>query len=148
MTFSCPSCSFTTKYKGNFGRHSSKCSGEPLVQPVFLCKKCMYSTESRSNFERHQNSDICHRKASTEKSLRQEIDELKKYVYKMNEWFEGRPKTAEEIKEEEEKVAEDIKRKLTKHGVEFDKYESLDGLRAKNRDLTAKLNLLKTPRVE
>jgi len=64
-------------------------------------------------------------------------------MLKINEWIESRPKTREEQAREEETIKDNIKERLTKFKVEFDEYDSLEGLRAKNRELTERLSILK-----
>ena len=143
MSFSCPKCSFTTKYKGNLERHISKCQGETARPLVYVCKDCLYSTDNRCNLERHQQTDICKKRAGGQKSVEQRLTDLENCMLKINEWIESRPKTREEQAREEETIKDNIKERLTKFKVEFDEYDSLEGLRAKNRELTERLSILK-----
>ena len=127
MSFSCSTCSYTTKHKCNLERHVETCKGGRST--LYSCDKCGYFTKNKPHFERHQSTELCKRKSQQELSLLQRFSKMEKKVDKMWEWFQNRPKTAEELKEEEEEIKEGLKRKLDKWNIPYDVYETLQGLR-------------------
>lgn len=111
---------------------------------MYGCELCGYTTKNRAWFEKHQETDLCRRKSEREKTLEEEVRILKQQVKAMYEWFiNDRVKTKEEIereqKQEEEEVKMKIKARLTKFKIEFDKYETIEGLRYLNRQLSERI---------
>lgn len=99
MSFSCSTCSFTTKYKCSLERHSETCKGGRPT--IYSCDKCGYITKNKTNFERHQTTELCKRKSQQELSFLQRFSILEKKVDKMWECIESRPKKELPIDEDE-----------------------------------------------
>lgn len=84
MSFSCPDCSFTTKYKCSLERHKETCKGDSYPK-VYFCDVCgAYSTKNKTQFEKHQQSRNCKHKAEEYTSLREEIRQLKAEIKAIN----------------------------------------------------------------
>jgi hypothetical protein len=80
MAFSCPDCSFTTKYKCSLERHKETCKKGALPK-VYSCDVCgCYATKNKTHFENHQTSRNCKKKSEEYSSLREEIDVIKKQL--------------------------------------------------------------------
>ena len=83
--YSCTKCSYSSKYRANVARHTSKCKGEKGEKGLFIysCPVCSaYTTDKKANLERHQASDLCktkaEEKAQTNLTLEQEVQQLKR----------------------------------------------------------------------
>ncbi len=80
MSFNCPSCSFTTKYKCSLDRHVPKCKGDSHKKSYF-CEVCGgYSTRNKTHFDKHQQSSICKKYAEVFNTHEKRIAQLERIV--------------------------------------------------------------------
>ena len=129
--FSCPTCDYQTKVKGNLERHKPKCKkGVPKLQLYICYRCCQYTTENKAHFERHQESDRCkNHKDAVCTTLEEQVKYLSNLVSDHDRYI-TKLLDAIELPIDEEQIRTDSIQYLRKRGVDVDSGESLSNVRA------------------
>jgi hypothetical protein len=140
---SCPTCDYTTKVKCNLDRHIPKCKKGTKKVNLYICYDCQdYYTENKTAFENHQQSTRCKNRLTNRLLFKDQLQQLQDIVDSHDKIITKLMEVIE-FPVDEEETKDKIRRDLTRHGVQFDVGETLNGLRYLNRELQNRLRMEK-----